>query len=68
MLPALSTIIAAYVFFRMIEVLFFAQTRYSGKAQHVIVAVLAFLVMGVTALCMFAIWSAGLQSTPAFGR
>ncbi len=68
MLPALSTIIAAYVFFRMIEVLLYAQTRYSGKAQHVIIAILAFVVMGITTLCMFAIWSAGLQSTPGLGR
>ena len=59
MIPALATMIGIYIIFRMVEVLFLASSRYSGKFQHILVGVLA----GVTGLIVFfeliSVWLAG---------
>ncbi len=49
MIPALGFMIGSYIIFRMIEVLLFSGSRYSGKFQHITAIILA----GVVALLTF---------------
>jgi len=63
MLPALATMIGAYIIFRMIETLFLATTRYSGRTQHVVVGILAGLVGVVVLVQMIEVWIAGTRSS-----
>ena len=64
MIPALATIVSAYIVFRMLEVFAFAGTRYSNTAARVIMCVLALLVIAVVGLNLADIWSAGMQAIP----
>jgi hypothetical protein len=58
-IPALGTMIGSYIIFRMMEVVLFSGSRYSGKAQHVLASVLAGIVGIVTLFNMLEIWLSG---------
>jgi|GEM_PF-4634112 len=64
MIPALATIVSAYIVFRMLEVFAFAGTRYSNTAARVIMFVLAVIVILVVGVNLADIWSAGVQAIP----
>lgn len=59
MIPALTLITGAYVIFRMIETLFLATSRYSGKLQHIAVCVLAGLTGVITLFGMISVLTSG---------
>lgn len=64
MIPALATIISAYVIFRMIEVFVLSQTRYQSRTAHVVIAVFAVIVILIVGFNIVDIYFAGVQSTP----
>ncbi len=68
MIPALATIIGVYVIFRMFETMFFSTSRYSGKAQHVVVSIFAGIAALVVLFNLINIWIAASQpgATPKF--
>lgn len=64
MIPALATIISAYITFRMIEVFALAQTRYRSRAAHIVIAVFAVIVILIVGFNMLNIYFTGVQATP----
>ena len=63
MIPALGFMIGSYIIFRMIEVLLFSGSRYSGKVQHVTAIVLAGVVALVTFVNMIDLLVAGSRAS-----
>lgn len=65
MIPALATIISAYVVFRMAEVFCFPRTRYLNKGAWVVMLVFAAIVILVVGFNLMSILSAGSQQLPS---
>ena len=63
MIPAIGTMIAAYIGFRMVEILCFPNDRYSGKFANVVLAFLALLEMVIVGICWLSRFTSG-TSTP----
>jgi hypothetical protein len=61
MIPALATIISAYIVFRMLEVFAFPGTRYLNTGVRVVMCILAAIVILVVAVNLIDIFSAGVQ-------
>lgn len=61
MIPALATIISAYIVFRMFEVFAFPGTRYLNTGVRVVMFILAGIVILVVAVNLIDIFSAGVQ-------
>jgi hypothetical protein len=66
MIPSLTTIIWAYVVFRMLEVFALNQTRYRSRGNHVAAMVLAGIVIVIAAVGLIGVYDAGshISSTP----
>ena len=63
MIPAIGTMIAAYIGFRMLEIFAFPDSRYSSKTANVVLAILALLVMLIVGVCWVSLITSG-TSTP----
>ncbi len=65
MIPALATIVAAYVCFRCVESLLLAENHYRNKSAHAVVMLVALLVLGVTVLSWLDVFSAATRGSDA---
>lgn len=61
MIPALATIISAYIIFRMLEVFAFPATHYSNTGVRIVICILAAIVILVVAVNLIDIFFAGAQ-------
>jgi len=64
MIPAIGTMIAAYIVFRMLEILCFSNNRYSSTTANVVLAIFAILVAIIVVVCWISLITTGI-TTPS---
>ena len=59
MIPAIGTMIAAYIGFRMVEIFCFPDNRYTNRSARVLLAIFAILVAVVVFFCWLSLITSG---------
>jgi len=64
MIPAIGTMIAAYIVFRMVEILFLTGDRYKNRTAHVVLSIFALIVAVIIFFCWLSLITTG-STTPS---